>query len=82
MLAASNADVDFNNTFVAPGYAIVGIGAGYEINKRTSLFFEGRNLFNKEYISNFSTAVTATSSSNLFYAGDLRRFFGGIRISF
>ena len=82
MVAASEADVDFNNTFKAPGYAIVGVGAGYEINKRTSIFFEGRNLLNKKYISNFSTAVTATSTSNLFYAGDLRRFFGGVRINF
>jgi len=82
MLAASEADVDFNNTFVAPGYVIVGMGAGYEVNKTTSLFFEGRNLFDKKYISNFSTAVTATSTSNLFYAGDLRRFFGGVRVSF
>jgi iron complex outermembrane recepter protein len=47
-----------------------------------SLFFEGRNLLDKKYISNFSTAVTATSSSNLFYAGDQRRFFGGIRVNF
>lgn len=82
VLAASEADVDFNNTFTAPGYAIVGVGAGVEIKKNVNLFFEGRNLLNNKYISNFSTAVTATSTSNLFYAGDLRRFFGGMRIKF
>ncbi len=82
ILVAGEADVDFNNTFTAPGYAVVGMGAGYEIDKRTSLFFEGRNLLDKKYISNFSTAQTATGASNLFYAGDLRRFFGGVRINF
>lgn len=82
MLVAGEADVDFNNTFTAPGYAIIGMGAGYEINKKMSLFFEGRNLLDKNYISNFSTAVTATGTSNLFYAGDQRRFFGGVRINF
>lgn len=82
MLAASKADVDFNNTTATPGYAIMGMGAGLDINKKVSLFFEGRNLLDKKYISNFSSSVTATSSSNLFYAGDLRRFFGGIRVNF
>ena len=80
--AASRTDADFNNTFTVPGFAIVGIGAGYNINKHTSLFFEGRNLLNKKYISNLSAAATATSASANFYPGDLRRFFGGVRISF
>jgi iron complex outermembrane receptor protein len=80
MLAASKADTDFNNTHTAPGYAIIGTGAGYDVNKNVSLFFEGRNLLNKKYISNFSAAATTGTSAN-FYVGDLRRFFGGVRVT-
>ncbi len=82
MLAASKADTDFNNTTTVPGYAIIGAGAGYDVNKNVSLFFEGRNLLNKKYISNFAASATTTGTSNDFYAGDLRRFFGGVRITF
>jgi len=82
MLAASEADTDFNNTSKAPGYAIIGTGAGYDVNKKVSLFFEGRNLLNKKYISNFTAAATNTDTSANYYPGDLRRFFGGVRISF
>jgi len=78
----SEADVDFTNTFTAPGYAIMGFAAGYDVNKDVSLFVTGRNLFDKAYISNFSTAVTANAASALFYAGDGARFFGGVTVRF
>ncbi len=78
----SEADVDFSNTFSAPGYALMGFGAGYEVNPNFSLFVTGRNLLDTEYISNFSTAVTATPASALFYPGDGRRFFGGVTLRF
>ncbi len=78
----SKAEVDFSNTFTAPGYTLMGFGAGYEVNKNISTFVTGRNLFDTEYISNFSTAVTATPTSALFYPGDGRRFFGGVTLRF
>lgn len=78
----SEADVDFSNTFTAPGYTLMGFGAGYEVTKNISTFVTGRNLFDTEYISNFSTTVTATPASNLFYPGDGRRFFGGVTLRF
>ncbi len=78
----SEADVDFSNTFSAPGYTLMGFGAGYEVTKNISTFITGRNLFDTEYISNFSTAVTATPASALFYPGDGRRFFGGVTFRF
>jgi iron complex outermembrane recepter protein len=78
----SEADVDFNNTFNAPSYTLMGFGAGYEVAKNISTYVTGRNLFDTEYISNFSTAVTATPTSNLFYAGDGRSFFGGVTLRF
>jgi iron complex outermembrane receptor protein len=78
----SEADVDFSNTFTAPGYTLMGFGAGYEVTKNISTYVTGRNLFDTEYISNFSTTVTATPASALFYAGDGRSFFGGVTFSF
>ncbi len=78
----SEVDVDFTNTFAAPGYGIMGFAAGYDVNKNVSLFVTGRNVFNKAYISNFSTAVTATATSALFYAGDGSRYFGGVTVRF
>lgn len=82
ILAASKADTDFNNTSTVPGYAIIGTGAGYDVNNYVSLFFEGRNLLSKKYISNFAASATTTGASADFYAGDLRQFFGGVRINF
>lgn len=79
---ASEVDVDFTNTFSAPGYAIMGFGAGYDVNKDVSLFISGHNLFDKAYISNFSTAVNATPASPLFYPGDGTRVFGGVTVRF
>ncbi|GJL78907.1 MAG: TonB-dependent receptor [Nitrospinaceae bacterium] len=79
---ASKAEVDFTNTFTAPGYTLMGFGAGYEVNKNVSMFVTGRNLFDTNYISNFSTAVTAGTGSALFYPGDGRRFFGGVTLRF
>lgn len=78
----SQAEVDFSNTFTAPDYALMGFGAGYEVTKNISTFVTGRNLFDTEYISNFSTAVTAGTGSALFYPGDGRRFFGGVTLRF
>jgi iron complex outermembrane receptor protein len=78
----SDADADFTNTFSAPSYTLMGFGAGYEVNKNISTYVTGRNLFDTEYISNSSTAVTATEASNLFYPGDGRSFFGGVTLRF
>ena len=60
----------------------MGFGAGYEVNKSISTYVTGRNLFDTEYISNSSTAVTATPASALFYPGDGRSFFGGVTFRF
>jgi iron complex outermembrane receptor protein len=82
MDVASRADVDFMNTFTAPGYTTFGFKTGYEVNKSISLFVTGRNLTDEGFVSNFSTAIAATSATALFYGGDGRRFFGGATIKF
>ena len=79
----SEANVDFvNSVNKAPEYRLMGFGAGYEVNKNVSAFVTGRNLLDTNFVSNFSTTVTATPASALFYPGDGRRFFGGVTIRF
>lgn len=77
---ASAADVDFSNTLEAPSYEIIGVGAGYDITPKISLFVDGRNLLDEEYISTFSTTVNATGNTNVFYPADGRSVFAGFRI--
>ncbi len=76
---ASAADVDFGNTLKAPGYGVLGINAGYGFCNDIDLFFEGRNLLDKGFVSTFSTIVNSAGNTAVFYPGDGRRFFGGIR---
>ncbi|MDX1974550.1 MAG: TonB-dependent receptor [Rickettsiales bacterium] len=75
---ASDADVDFSNTVTSPGYGLLGLGAGYEVNQNLDLFVDGRNLLDKRYISTFSTTVSG--GGNVFYPGDGRTFYAGMRL--
>ncbi len=78
----TGAFVDFANTTDASSYATIGFEAGYELNDRVSVFVDARNLLDKEYISNFSTATTATSSSALYYPADGVSAFAGVVVKF
>jgi iron complex outermembrane receptor protein len=75
---ASSAQVDFSNSVQSPGYAILGFAAGYNLNQNVSFFLDGRNLLDKNYIATFSTAVKG--AGNVFYPGDGRAFYAGIKI--
>lgn len=79
---SGDAEVDFANTLKSPGYGILGVGAGYDVNQKVSLFFDGRNLLDKKYISTFSTTVNSTGNTNVFYPADGRTLFAGVRIKF
>ncbi len=77
------AEVDFANTLDAPGYAVLGLETGYDINERVSLFADARNLTDEKYISNFSTITKATSgNSSVFYPGEGISAFAGIVVRF
>ena len=75
---ASNAQVDFSNNVQSPGYTILGFTAGYNLRQNVSLYFDGRNLLDKNYIATFSTAVSG--AGNVFYPGDGRAFYAGVKI--
>ena len=77
------AEVDFANTLDAPGYAVLGLEAGYDINERVSLFADARNLTDERYISNFSTITNAATANNtVFYPGEGISAFAGIIVRF
>lgn len=77
---ASSADVDFANTLKTPGYGLVGFNAGYTLNERVNLYLDGRNLLDQDYISTFSTIVNTAGNTSVFYPGEGRRLFAGMRV--
>jgi iron complex outermembrane receptor protein len=56
---ADNYFVDYANTQKADAYTIYGVRAGYTYNDRYTVYFEGRNLSNRKYISNTGVAFNA-----------------------
>ena len=68
--------VDSANSARAPHYALFGLRLGYD-HKPTNLsvFFEGRNLTNKNYSS---SVVVDSAVGRYFEPGDGRAFYGGV----
>lgn len=79
---AGRADVDFANTLETPGYGILSMNAGYDINERINIYVDGRNLLDQRYISTFSTIVNTNGNTNVFFPGEGRRLFAGLRVKF
>ncbi|MGB1539706.1 MAG: TonB-dependent receptor family protein [Rickettsiales bacterium] len=79
---ASSSYVDFANTLEASGYGIVGLNAGYAVNDRISFYLDGRNLLDKRYISTYSTTVNSFGNTAVFYPGEGRAFYAGMRVKF
>lgn len=86
---------DQSNSLRVPGYAVWGVEAGFDLGRRASLYLEGRNLGNEAYVSDISTVICATpgagacpaaanpaATSAIFYPGDRRAVFGGLRLAF
>jgi iron complex outermembrane receptor protein len=74
--------VDYANTQKVPSYALVGLAAGIDLPNGVSLFAEGRNLTDKRYVTDFGPVTTASTSTAVFYPGDGRTVYGGIRVRF
>ena len=68
--------VDSANTTRTPSYGLVGVRMGYD-HKPTNLsvFFEGRNLTDKHYVS---SVVVDSAVGRFFEPGDGRAFYGGV----
>jgi iron complex outermembrane recepter protein len=50
---------DDANTLRAPGYALLGLQAGWDFRNGISVYVDARNLTNKRYVSDISTVDDA-----------------------
>lgn len=73
---------DDKNTTRVKGYALIGLQTGMEWRNGISLFVDARNLADRRYVSDISTVVLATPSSAIYYPGDGRNVFAGLRYAF
>lgn len=73
---------DYRNSFRVPGYALPGVGAGFELGDGLTLFVDARNLTNKHHVADLSASVLANERSAVFHPGEGRTVFGGVRARF
>lgn len=74
---------DQANTLRAPGYALLGVEAGFALPNRLALFVEARNLTGEAYVSDVSVITDARRvATSIFYPGDRRSVFAGLRYAF
>ncbi len=76
---------DFANTLQVPGYVLLGLQAGIDLPHNFSIYVDARNLTNRRYVSDISTIVNASlpaANRSIFYPGDGRSVFGGLRWTF
>ncbi|MEX2249707.1 MAG: TonB-dependent receptor, partial [Parvibaculum sp.] len=75
--------VDYANRLKAPGYATLGIDGGVDVATGVRLFFDARNLTDKRYVSTYNTITDAAlAPTNVFYPGEGRSFFAGVKVAF
>lgn len=75
--------VDYANNLEAPGYATLGLEGGVDLAEGVRLFVDARNLTDEHYISTYSNITDATvAATNVFYPGEGRSVFAGLKIAF
>ncbi|ESQ89625.1 TonB-denpendent receptor [Asticcacaulis sp. AC460] len=77
--------VDYANTKQAPGYTVWNLSLAKKVNKSVDVFVDARNLADARYVSSVN-AVTdftkvAASSQRVFWPGEGRAIFVGIRLT-
>jgi len=71
---------DNDNRETVDPYALFNFKVGYSTERAGwSGYLEGRNLFDKRYISNVAVAGTATAMSALYHPGTGRSVYGGVQ---
>ncbi len=82
----TGAFADHANTLRAPGYALVGLQASVGLDPGLTLFLDARNLTDARYVSDVSAVTNAAaltgSAARIFYPGDGRSVFAGLRGTF
>jgi iron complex outermembrane receptor protein len=81
--APDGAWADQANTLKAPGYVLLGVQTGIQFDSGVLLYLDARNLTDERYISDISTIKDATTTgTEIFYPGDGRSIFAGLRYAF
>jgi iron complex outermembrane recepter protein len=71
---------DNANTLKTSAYAIFGFRAAAEVMRGVDVYFDARNLADTVYISNVSSIPAPTAANqNVFFPGDGRAFYLGVR---
>ncbi|NNM72685.1 TonB-dependent receptor family protein [Enterovirga aerilata] len=74
---------DHANTLRTPGYALFGIQAGAKLAPGLTVFVDARNLTDERYVSDLAAVADArTASTAIFYPGEGRSVFAGLRYAF
>ncbi len=79
----AGAYVDYAHTLEAPGYLLLGVQAGFTLPQGISVYLDARNLTNQHYISDLGTITDArVANTEVFYPGNGRAIYGGVRYRF
>ena len=76
---------DYANTLRSNAYVTLGMEAGVQVAPGVSLFLDARNLTNKRYVADTTTIVDARArgaNTAVFYPGDGRSLYAGVRAAF
>jgi iron complex outermembrane receptor protein len=75
---------DYANTLKASSYVVLNLQGHHKLTDNIDFYAEGRNLLDKHYISNVSTVANGSigPAPAVFYPGEGRGFFAGIRAKF
>lgn len=74
--------VDYANSVRVPGWTVANLAAGIDLQNGISLFAELRNVTDKRYVSDFSTATDLRGVANSsFYPGEPRSAYAGVRLT-
>jgi iron complex outermembrane receptor protein len=75
--------VDYGNTLKAPGYALLHLSAGIDLPGGVTLFADARNLTDQRHVPEFGAVANARGMDQaVFYPGEGRSLFGGVRTRF
>ncbi|MNQ55055.1 Vitamin B12 transporter BtuB [compost metagenome] len=74
--------VDYANKTKAPDYAVLGLTGGFNIGANASVYVDARNLTNERYVGEFSAVTVGDASSAVFFPGEGRSVFIGVRLAY
>lgn len=75
--------VDYANTMKAPGYALLGLNASWQVANGLTVFADARNLTDERHVNEFSAVTDArTAPTAVFNPGEGRSLFVGLRMAY